>query len=104
MIQGDVFRAVANATRRDILRLVGRGPLTSEQIAGKFDIAWDTILRHLAVLRAAGLLLSVRQKRQVRYELNGPALHDLAGRILEWTAVGTGRARIGGNRHGSHSA
>ena len=47
------FRALADPTRRDILRLLRDGPRTSGEIAQHFDAAWPTVSRHLAVLREA---------------------------------------------------
>lgn len=50
--------------------MLRNGPLNSGEIADRFDATWPTISRHLAVLREARLVLSVRHKQEVRYELN----------------------------------
>lgn len=80
----DVFRALADPTRREILRLLREGPRTSGDIAAHFATAWPTISRHLGVLREAGLILSERQGQQIVYELNSTVFAELVEHLLEW--------------------
>src|SRR3954471_12978851 len=79
------FRALADQTRRDILRLLRDGPLTSGDIANRFDSSWPTVSRHLAVLRDAGLVATERRGQEIRYELNTSVFQDLVQRLVEWT-------------------
>ena len=78
------FRALADPTRRDILRLLRDGPRTSGEIAEHFDSAWPTISRHLGVLREASLILSERHGQQIVYELNTTVFEELVEHLLEW--------------------
>jgi DNA-binding transcriptional ArsR family regulator len=82
----NVFRALADPTRREILQLLRTGALNSGEIAGRFDATWPTISRHLAVLHAAGLVRSVRHRQEVRYELNTSVVQDLARHLVELVA------------------
>ncbi len=82
------FKALADPTRRQILKLLRRGPRTSGEIAGQFDTAWPTISRHLGVLRDAGLILSERHGQQVIYELNTTVFDDVLEQILDWMRPG----------------
>lgn len=84
----NVFRALADPTRREILQMLRKGALNSGEIADRFDATWPTISRHLAVLRDAGLVLSVRQKQEIRYELNTSVLQDLVQHVMELVASG----------------
>jgi ArsR family transcriptional regulator, repressor of sdpIR and other operons len=84
----DAFRALADPTRREILRLLRDGPRTSGQIAEHFKSSWPTVSRHLAVLRDAGLILSERSGQQIVYELNTTVFQDLVEHLLEWTRPG----------------
>jgi ArsR family transcriptional regulator, arsenate/arsenite/antimonite-responsive transcriptional repressor len=86
------FRAIADETRRQILRLLRDGPLTSGEIADRFDSSWPTISRHLAVLREAGLVVAERQGQAIRYELDTSVFQDLVQHLVEWTRP-TGGAR-----------
>jgi ArsR family transcriptional regulator len=101
------FKALADPTRREILRLLRNGPRTSGEIAEEFSTAWPTVSRHLAQLRDAGLILSERQGQQIVYELNTTVFDDLIEHMLDWVKPSTkanGRpsaksSKRGGNRH-----
>ena len=95
---GAVFRAFADQTRRDILKMLRSGPLTSGQIADKFDSSWPTISRHLSVLANAGLVVPIRRGAEIYYELNTTVLQDLAQHMMEWTQPTTPK---GGHRAAS---
>ena len=90
---GRAFRALADETRRAILRMLRDGPLTSGEIADRFDSSWPTISRHLAVLRDAGLVAAERHGQEIRYELNTSVFQDLAQHLLEWTHPSDGARR-----------
>jgi len=90
---GRAFRALADETRRVILRMLRDGPLTSGEIAARFDSSWPTISRHLAVLRDAGLVAAERHGQEIRYELNTSVFQDLAQHLLEWTNPSSGAPR-----------
>ena len=87
------FRALADETRRMILRLLRDGPLTSGEIADRFDSSWPTISRHLAVLRDAGLVVTERHGQEIRYELNTSVFQDLIQHLVEWTRPTSGASR-----------
>ena len=84
----NAFRALADPTRRDILRLLRDGPLTSGEIATHFDAAWPTVSRHLAVLREAQLVLSTRAGQQIVYELNTSVFQDVVEHLWSWMRPG----------------
>ena len=83
-VRNAVFRALADPTRREILRLLRAGPRTSGEIAGRFDSSWPTISRHLAVLREADLILAERNGQEIHYELNTSVFQDLVQHLVEW--------------------
>ena len=82
------FKALSDATRRDILRLLKDGARTSGEIAQHFDAAWPTVSRHLAVLRDADLVLSTRVGQQIIYELNTSVFQDVVEHLLSWLDKG----------------
>jgi DNA-binding transcriptional ArsR family regulator len=84
----DVFRALADPTRREILRLLRGGPRTSGEIAERFPTSWATISRHLAILREAELILQERDGQHIRYELNTTVFQDLVEHLMEWVRPG----------------
>ena len=83
-----VFKALADPTRRDIVKLLRSGPLNSGDIAGHFSSAWPTISRHLAILRDAGLIVAERDGNSIRYELNTTILQELVEHLFDWTKKG----------------
>jgi ArsR family transcriptional regulator, arsenate/arsenite/antimonite-responsive transcriptional repressor len=78
------FRALADQTRREILRLLRPAPLSSGEIAAHFATSWPTISRHLAVLRSAGLVTTQRQGQEIIYELNTSVFEDVIQHLMDW--------------------
>jgi DNA-binding transcriptional ArsR family regulator len=79
-----VFRAIADETRRQILEFLRAGPRTSGEIADQFKSTWPTISRHLAVLRAAGLVVTERDGQSIYYELNTSVFQDVIQHLVGW--------------------
>jgi DNA-binding transcriptional ArsR family regulator len=84
------FRALSDPTRREILRRLRDGPMTSGEIAEQFQTSWATISRHLGVLAQAGLVLSERNGQSIRYELNTTVFHEVIEHLMEWTRTTDG--------------
>jgi ArsR family transcriptional regulator len=78
------FRALADETRRGILDYLRAGPRTSGEIAAQFNSSWPTISRHLAVLRAGGVVVSERKGQEIYYELNTSVFQDLVQHLMGW--------------------
>jgi ArsR family transcriptional regulator len=80
------FKALADPTRLEILRLVGAqaGPVCVCDIVDRFDLAQPTISHHLKVLREAGLLRTSKRGIWAFYELEAEAkdLLDEAADLL----------------------
>ncbi len=51
-----LFRALADATRRDILRRTMAGEATVSQLAAAYDMSFAAVQKHVAVLEGAGLV------------------------------------------------
>jgi ArsR family transcriptional regulator, repressor of sdpIR and other operons len=79
-----VFRALADETRRQILDFLRAGPRASGEIADQFQSSWPTISRHLAILRAGGLVVSERRGQAIYYELNTSVFQDLLQHFVGW--------------------
>ena len=78
------FRALADETRRGILECLRAGPRTSGEIAAQFHSSWPTISRHLAVLRAGGLVVTERRGQEIYYEQNTSVFEDLIQHLVGW--------------------
>ncbi|SDF20880.1 DNA-binding transcriptional regulator, ArsR family [Blastococcus aurantiacus] len=66
----DVFRALADPRRRQILRLVAREELAAGEIAAAFDVTRTAVSQHLTVLRSADLLTERRDGTRRLYRAN----------------------------------
>ena len=78
-----VFAALADPTRRQVLRLVAeRGPTSATVLDRELPVTRQAIVKHLSVLSRAGLVASHRQGQEVRYSLVAEPLSDAA----EWLA------------------
>ena len=69
-----VFKALADGTRQEILRLLEGQPFAVGEIVAKFDLSQPTISRHLSVLKEADLVIDQRRGQNVIYRLNDGAL------------------------------
>jgi DNA-binding transcriptional ArsR family regulator len=81
----EVFEAVAQPKRREILRMLAVGELSATQIASRFDVTQPAISQHLKVLKDAGLVNERREgtKRILSVRPEGLAeLDDFLAAIL----------------------
>ena len=70
-----IFSALADPTRRDILILLLEDDMAVTDIAEPFDMSLAAISKHLIVLRNAGLILQERRGRVKWCKLNTEAMH-----------------------------
>lgn len=85
---GAVFEALADATRRAVLRDVAeRGPVTATELAAQLPVTRQAIAKHLAVLREAGLVDQERAGRETRFSATPGPMADAS----RWLAA-TGSA------------
>jgi DNA-binding transcriptional ArsR family regulator len=73
----DVFAAVGDPTRRQVLDMLSRGDLAANAIASPFRISRPAVSRHLTVLRKAGLVSVRRRGREQVYRLRAQPLQEL---------------------------
>ncbi|MFR9724591.1 ArsR/SmtB family transcription factor [Streptomyces sp. MS19] len=74
-----VLGALADPTRRRLLDLLAtQGEGTATTLAGRLPVSRQAVVKHLAVLEAAGLVSGVRVGREVRYAVRPAALDTTA--------------------------
>jgi DNA-binding transcriptional ArsR family regulator len=73
----DVFQAVADHTRREILRILVDEPMSITAIVEHFPITRTAVNKHLHILSDAGLVQSRRVGRETRYYLQPGPLYEL---------------------------
>ncbi len=84
---GAVFEALADPTRRAVLRDVAEsGPVTATELARKLPVTRQAVAKHLAVLGQAGLVIQARRGRETLFSASPAPLAD-AGRWLADTGA-----------------
>ncbi len=76
----DLFKAINDETRREILELLKKKDMSAGEIADKFKISKPSISHHLDLLKRAGLVTSEKKGQYVIYSLNTTILEYL----LQW--------------------
>lgn len=77
----DVYRAVADPTRRRLLHLLaGADELPLHELTARCRVGRTAVAKHLAVLKEAGLVIDRKAGRETRYHLNATPLRE----IHEW--------------------
>lgn len=94
--RASAFEALADGTRRAILRRLRGGSLTAGEIADSFELTKPTLSHHFRVLKEAGLVRAERQGTKIVYALQTNVLEDLATELLELTDRGRVRSRVKG--------
>lgn len=64
-----VFKALADPTRRAVVQRLGRGSAATSDLAGDFDMALPSFLQHLGILEDSGLVASRKRGRVRTYRL-----------------------------------
>lgn len=82
---GDVWKALADPTRREILSLLRKEDLNAGDIAAHFDISKPSISSHLSVLKNAGLVDSVKKGQNIIYTINTSVFEDIMSAVAEFT-------------------
>ena len=76
------IRALSDPTRREILRALRAGDLTAGEIASRFTITDASISHHLNVLKAARLVTSERDGRNIVYSLNSTVFQEFLEEMM----------------------
>ncbi|HXQ12246.1 MAG TPA: autorepressor SdpR family transcription factor [Caulobacteraceae bacterium] len=72
----EVYKALADPTRRRILEMLREREMSAGEIAEHFDLAKPTLSGHFAVLRAADLVQSEKHGTTITYRLNISVLEE----------------------------
>lgn len=65
----EVFRALSNPTRREVLERLSAGPATVSELAARFDMQLPSFVQHLAILEQSRLVRSTKRGRVRTYQL-----------------------------------
>ena len=79
----DVFNAVAEPRRRDILNYLALAERSVGEIVDELGLEQPSVSKHLRVLKDVGLVQALREGRRVWYQTNAEAIRPLH----EWTSL-----------------
>lgn len=73
----DVFQAIADPTRRDILSLISEQALTPNSLAEYFDSSRQAVSKHIKILAECELIKQEQLGREIYYYINAKKLKEL---------------------------
>jgi len=85
-----VFKALADPTRRRVLQLLRRGPMSAGDLSDQFNVSKPTMSAHFAVLKEADLVHAEKAGKSVIYHLKLTVLEDALLGFVD--SVGLGEA------------
>jgi len=89
----EVFEAIAQPTRREILRLLAGGELSAGHIASRFAITQPAVSQHLKVLKQSGLVGERREGTRRLYSIRAGGLTELDAFLSELLPDGLERLK-----------
>ena len=94
MIETEIFRALADPTRRAIFEKLAAGRMNASALRDGMDISQPAMSQHLAVLRSARLVREERQGRFVNYEVDPDGLAAIASWLAKYRAFWPARMTV----------
>ncbi|MES2123380.1 MAG: metalloregulator ArsR/SmtB family transcription factor [Gemmatimonadota bacterium] len=91
-LEGKVFLALADPSRRAIFESLTRGEAAVKELTARFDISQPAVSQHLAALKAAGLVHGRREGRNVYYRVEPRGMKPLIDWITHYRAFWTDHA------------
>lgn len=95
-----IFKALADPTRRHVLELLRKRPMTAGELADQFDLSKPTMSAHFSVLKEADLIYAEKEGTTITYRLRLSVLEDALLGFAEAFGIDGSAPR----RHASRSA
>lgn len=86
MNENDIFKALADPTRRSIFDKLAAGSMNASALREGLLISQSAMSQHLAVLRNAGLVREAKQGRCVNYQVDPDGLAQIAQWLAKYRA------------------
>ena len=87
----DVFQAIADPTRREIINMVARQSMNVNSVAGNFDVSRTAIYKHVKILTECGLIVVKQQGRERFYEAHLEKLREISDWVEQYRQFWTAR-------------
>jgi DNA-binding transcriptional ArsR family regulator len=80
----DVFQAIADPTRREIIGLIAKQPLNLNSVAERFDMTRQAVSLHIKILEECGLIMLKQQGRERLCEARLEALGEVSAWVEQY--------------------
>ena len=80
-----LFKALNDATRREILEMLKAKDMTAGDIAAKFSMSKPSISHHLDLLKQASLVTAVKEGQFIYYSLNTTVMDEMLKWFIQFT-------------------
>ena len=80
----DVFQAIADPTRREIISMIAHKSLNLNAVAEKFDISRPAISKHIKILTECGLIVINQKGRERHCEANLKKLNEVSDWVEQY--------------------
>ncbi len=87
----DVFQAIADPTRREILHLISSEPLNVNTVSENFDVSRTAIYKHIKILTECGLIVIKPQGRERFCEARLEKLHEVSDWVDQYRKIWTAK-------------
>jgi DNA-binding transcriptional ArsR family regulator len=87
MFEPDVFRALADPTRRAVFERLSQREMSVSELTARFEVSQPAISQHLATLKGAGLVSERRDGRNAYYRSDPRGLAPLAAWVQRYRVV-----------------
>ena len=84
MVDSQVFRALADPTRRAVFERLCRGESSVSELTARFEVSQPAISQHLSALKAAGLVSERREGRNAYYRCDPRGLDSLSNWVQRY--------------------
>lgn len=78
----DVWSALSDGTRREILSMLRSRDMTAGEIAEHFSLSKATVSHHLSILKQAGLIAGDKKAQTITYSLNTTVFQDFLKSVM----------------------
>jgi DNA-binding transcriptional ArsR family regulator len=78
----DIFKALADKTRQDIIELLGEDEMNVTDICNMFNISQPTVSHHLQILRNSDLVATRKEGKKIYYYVRKEVVNDVFGRVI----------------------
>jgi DNA-binding transcriptional ArsR family regulator len=87
MLESEVFRALADPTRRAVFERLSQGEMSVSALKSGFSVSQPAISQHLAALKCAGLVCERREGRRTYYRSDPRGLASLADWVQRYRVL-----------------